>query len=175
MTLRSILLAGTMAAVAACVLVLANQAAARAPNSTSPATTVATAGIETGGYHSVITFSNVTGLPPRLAQNMMARPHETDGCAHTGDINKLVQDAIAAGENMSCTQNQASAANGVISGAAACQDDSGISGTLQFSGTYTSTHVDVNGDLAAQTPMGAVTEHIHLVSDHTGPACRSDN
>ncbi len=177
MILRSVLLAGTIGLFLACAYDAANQASAKPqPVTATQATTVAAGpGIETGGYHSVITFTNVTGLPPRLAQSMMSRPRETNGCTHTSDINKLVQDEIAVSGNMTCSQNQASAVGGVINGSAACQDDEGISGTLNFTGSYTATHVDVNADLAAQTPMGPVSEHIHLVSDHTGPTCSSDN
>lgn len=173
MFLRSALLVGAIGL--SLYALPASFSASAQPHTAASTASLASAGIEPGGYHSVITFSNVTGLPPRLAQSMMSHPHETDGCVHTGDINKLVQDAIAGAGNMTCSQNQASAVGGVINGSAACQDDEGISGTLQFTGSYTATHVDVNADLTAQTPIGPIAEHIHLVSDHTGAVCKSDN
>jgi Protein of unknown function (DUF3617) len=124
--------------------------------------------MQPGEYRTAITFSNVQGLPPALAQNMMARPRMTDGCMKSSDINAIVQDSIAAGANMTCAKDQGSAAGGVISGAASCRDEDGNSGTLTIAGTYTATHADVAADLKAQTEIGLVSEHIHLVSERTG-------
>jgi hypothetical protein len=82
----------------------------------------------------------------------------------------VVQDSIAASADMTCTEDHGSASSGVISGTARCRDDDGNSGTLAIAGTYTATHADVGADLTAQTQMGPISEHIHLVSDRTG-AC----
>ncbi len=129
-------------------------------------------GMQPGGYHTTLTYSNVRGLPPAMAQHMMSRPHVSDGCLKTGDINAVVQDAMAAGSGMTCSQDHGSASGGVIRGVASCRDDQGTSGTLTVSGTYTATHADVNADLDVKSsPMGPIFEHIHLISDRTG-SCR---
>jgi hypothetical protein len=127
-------------------------------------------GMQPGHYRTTITYSDVRGLPPQMAQHMMSRPRVTEDCMTTSDINAVVQDEIAAGGGMTCSQDQASAAGGVISGAASCRDEDGNSGTLTIGGTYSAAHADVSADLRAQTQMGPISEHIHLVSDRTG-AC----
>jgi Protein of unknown function (DUF3617) len=140
-----------------------------APNQASQAYIVQTAGMQPGKYHTTVTYSNVRGLPPAMAQNMMSRPHPTDGCLETGDINAVVQDEMAAASGMTCSQDHGSASGGVISGVASCRDDRGTSGTLTVTGTYTATHADVSADLnVPSSPMGPVSEHIHWVSDRTG-------
>lgn len=127
-------------------------------------------GMQPGMYHSTITYSNLRGLPPAMAQHMMSRPHVSDGCMETGDVNAVVQDEMAAGSGMTCSQNKGSASGGVIRGVASCQDDRGTSGTLNVTGTYTATHADVSADLNVQSsPMGPVSEHIHLLSERIGP------
>jgi Protein of unknown function (DUF3617) len=146
--------------------------ASAAPNQASQAAQahiVPTGSMQPGNYHTTITYSNVRGLPPAMAQNMMSRPRTTDGCLETGDIDAVVQDEMAAGSGMTCSQDQGSASGGVISGVANCRDDSGTSGTLTVTGTYTSTHADVSADLnVPSSPMGPAFEHIHWVSDRTG-------
>jgi hypothetical protein len=129
-------------------------------------------GMQPGQYHNTMTFEDVTGLPPAVARRMMSRAHTSDGCLRTSDINSVIDDAIAGGADMTCSQAHGSAAGGVISGGASCHDSMGNSGTLTISGTYTATHADVSGDLSAQTQIGPISEHIHLVSDRTG-ACSS--
>ena len=171
MALRSTLFIGLSGLFLACVLPASSKASA---SHTNQSTTVATPGpnrIETGEWHTVITYTSVTGLPPAIAQSMMATPHPVEGCSPDGDINAEVADAISANGNMTCSEDHGSAANGVITGVATCHDDSGNSGHLSINGTFTSTHVDVKGILTAQTEIGPVTEHMHWVSDHTGAAC----
>ncbi|MGA9341800.1 MAG: DUF3617 family protein [Rhodanobacteraceae bacterium] len=125
--------------------------------------------MQPGEYHTTITYSNVRGLPPAMAQNMMSRPQTTDGCLETGDIDTVIQDSMTAGSGMTCSQDHGSASGGNIRGLANCRDDSGTSGTLSVSGTYTATHADVSADLnVASSPMGPIFEHIHWVSDRTG-------
>ena len=168
MSMRFFLMAG-----AACALAIATPALS-SPHTHATQTQAAqlapTGGMQTGEYHTTITFSDVSGLPPAMAQHMMSTPQTTDACVRTSDINAEVQDAIAAGADMTCSQDHGSASGGVISGAANCHDDDGNSGALAISGSYTATHADVSADLTAQTQMGPVSEHIHLVSDRTG-AC----
>jgi hypothetical protein len=123
-----------------------------------------------GAYHTTVTYSDVRGLPPAMARRMTSRPHTADGCLKTSDINAVVQDEIAAGGGMTCSQDHGSASGGVISGAANCRDDQGSSGTLTLRGSYNATHAEVSADLRATTQMGPMSEHMHLVSDRTG-AC----
>ncbi len=134
-----------------------------------PEASAAPNGMQPGMYHTTITYSNVRGLPPAMAQDMMSRPHPTDGCLETGDVNSVVQDAMSAGSGMTCSQDHGSASRGVIRGVATCRDDRGTAGTLTVKGTYTATHADVSADLkVSSSPMGPVAEHIHWVSDRTG-------
>jgi hypothetical protein len=131
--------------------------------------------IQPGEWHTVITYTSVTGLPPALAHSMMSRPHPVDGCSRDGDINAAVHDAINGGGDMTCTENSLTAANGAISGTASCHDTDGDAGSMSISGSYSATHVDVNGDLSARTQMGPVTEHIHWLSDHSSDTCTTSN
>jgi hypothetical protein len=153
------------------VLIFLSGPAALAATAPAPgAGTKAIAGIEPGEYHTVITITSLTGLPPAAAQAMMANPTEVDGCTTTGDVNEIAKEALAENGNMSCSENHASAGGGKISGAAACKDEDGDAGTMSFSGTYTPTHVAINATTAVQMAAGAVTEKLTMVSDRTG-AC----
>ncbi len=162
MTLRPVLFVGTASL---CIVCAGLAAEAKNPPAHG-------GGMQTGQYHTAITFSHVTGLPMGMAQHMMSHPVLSDGCLNTTDVNAVVQDAIAASANMTCTEDHGSASGGVISGAANCHDQDGNTGALTIAGTYTATHADVNGDLHGHTSIGPVSEHIHLVSDRTG-ACSS--
>ena len=159
--------ATTAATTASAPAATANAIAASAPPAPNK--------IERGEWRTVITYTRVAGLPRALAQSMMARPRSVAGCSSDGDINAAVRGAINGGGDMTCTENTLSAANGVISGEAACRDTGGDTGAMRIAGSYSSTHVDVNGDLAAHTQMGPVSEHIHWVSDHTGEPCTHAN
>jgi hypothetical protein len=173
MTLRSMLLVGLALAFAANFSPAATDAlAAPHPSQVTAIPATGASGIQTGEYHTIINYSSVTGLPPAMAQHMMAHPSTVDTCVDSVDINAAVQDVISAG-NMTCSEDHGSAVNGVISGSATCHDTDGNSGHLSFSGSYTATHVEVAGDLAAQTQIGPISEHVHFVSDRTG-ACTSN-
>ena len=41
---------------------------------------------------------------------------------------------------------------------------------MNFKGTYASTHIEVNAEMAGNFSMGPITEKVHIVSDWTG-AC----
>ena len=153
-----------------CACALATPASSAPPSHATQAHVVQVGGMQPGEYHNAMTYTDIQGLPASMSRRLMSRPQETNGCLRTSDINAVVQDTIAAGANMTCSEDHGSASGGVISGAAACQDDDGNSGTLTFSGTYTATHADVTAVLNAQTQIGPVSEHLHLVSDRTG-AC----
>lgn len=178
MTLRSALFIGLIGLAAACGSPPAATSASPAPSSASNTATPAAPApnrIQTGEWRTVMTYTNVTGLPPALAHGMMSRPHSVDGCSNDGDINAAVHDAINGGGDMTCTENSLTAANGAISGTASCHDADGDAGNMRISGSYSATHVDVNGDLSAHTQMGPVSEHIHWVSDHNADACTGSN
>jgi Protein of unknown function (DUF3617) len=173
MMLRASVLAGVLGALAFCAVSATSFAQ---PNTASaPSTRLAAAGgIQTGAYHTVWTITSLTGLPPATAQAMMSQPAVVDDCNATTDINALVQQALAENGDMTCTQNHGTAAGGAIHGAATCRnDDDGTSGALTFAGSYSDTHVAIDGDLSVTgTPFGPVQEHVRMVSDRTG-ACTS--
>ena len=83
--------------------------------------------MQPGKYRTTITYTDVRGLPPAMMQHMMSSPHINDGCLKTSDINAVVEDAIARGGGMTCSEDHGSASGGVISGAAKCRDDQGSS------------------------------------------------
>jgi hypothetical protein len=68
MALRPLLYLGLAALCVFCVRVGTEAAAAQA------------GGMQPGEYHTTVTFSNVRGLPPAMAQHMMAHPQTTDDC-----------------------------------------------------------------------------------------------
>jgi len=177
MVLRSVLFVALAALAVGCGSPPAATDVKTAP-STHPGASMAAPAlnkIQTGAWRTIISYANVTGLPPALAHSMMSHPRQVVGCSTDGDINAAVHDAINGGGDMTCTANTLSAANGVIGGSAACHDSEGDAGTMNIAGNYTSTHVEVSGDLSANTQMGPVSEHIHWVSDHTADACASRN
>ena len=96
----------------------------------APAVYAQTSGMQPGGYRTTLTYSNVRGLPPAMTQNMMSRSHVSDGCLKTGDINAIVQHAMAACTGMTCSLDHGSASDGVIRGVASCRNDRRTSGTL---------------------------------------------
>jgi Protein of unknown function (DUF3617) len=128
------------------------------------------ASIDPGEYHTTITITSLTGLPDQVAQGIMGAPKSGDDCIATSDLNELLHDQLAVGEDMTCSENKSTATSGRLSGTATCHDTEGASGTMRFKGTYTSTHIEVTADMAGTFTMGPITEKIHIVSDRTG-AC----
>jgi Protein of unknown function (DUF3617) len=128
------------------------------------------ASIAPGEYHTTISITSLTGLPAEMAHGIMSTPHVVDNCIATSDLNELLHDELAADEEMICSENRSTAANGHLSGTATCHDTEGAAGKMGFKGTYTSTHIDVYADMAGNFTMGPITEKVHIVSDRTG-AC----
>ena len=126
--------------------------------------------ITPGEYHTKITITSLTGLPPQVTQSIMRTPRSVDNCVANSDLNRLLRDQLAVGPGMTCSENKSSAAGGRLSGTATCHDAQGASGTMSFKGTYTSTHIEVYAHLAGHFTMGPITEKVHIVSDRTG-AC----
>lgn len=159
---RILVLAGVMC------LVAGSAFAASSKQATQPSVNFGPATIQPGEYHSTITIVSITGLPPTTAQALTSQPVDVDDCVTTGDLNALAKSNLAANEDMTCSENKFSAGSGAISGAASCSNTDGDSGSMTFSGSYTQTHVAIDGNLALKMDLGPVTEKIHMVSDRTG-------
>ena len=180
MSMRIQIVAGLAGVLAACSPSpqLSSQSSSAAPSAASgPAPSVAKGSgvlnIKPGEYHTTNTVVSISGLPPAMTKAVMAHPSSgVDDCVTTDDIKKLMHDGVANNDTMKCTENTITANNGTISGNAKCRTDDGASGTLNFSGAYTATHVQVEGQVKAHTSVGEVTETMRMVSDRTG-ACKS--
>ena len=162
MRLRTALFAAAIAA--ALPLAIAASPPAKPPGAKS---VLMGDGIAPGAWHTSTQLTAMTGMPRRNASGQLSDPVTSDDCVKSSDIDAIVKDNLSPGPDVTCTQNSANAAHGAISGTATCSSE-GVTGTLKFAGTYTPTHVDIAGNLAAQAPFGPITEHIHIVSDHTG-------
>ena len=60
------------------------------------------------------------------------------------------------------------AAGGHIEGAASCTNADGDTHTMQVTGSYTSTHLEMDATMSGQTPAGPMSQHVHMVTDRIG-------
>lgn len=92
-----------------------------------------------------------------------------EDCVTSTDINELARKSlIDADEGETCSDNHMTAANGHIEGAANCTNADGDAHTMQVTGSYTSTHVEMDATMTGQSPQGPMSQHMHMVTDRIG-------
>jgi hypothetical protein len=171
MTIRALLFAS------ACVLAAcsppASQTSANGSASTAPAAPGASVGaaLQPGQYRTTVTIvsMNMPGMPASAVQQMQAHPTVTEDCMTTDDVAELTRKSLVNEESgQHCTENSINSANGHIQGTATCNSGEGGSYTMQMNGTYGSNHVDMTMNMSGQTPMGPMTQQMHMVTDRIG-------
>ncbi|MFT3729525.1 MAG: DUF3617 domain-containing protein [Terricaulis sp.] len=144
--------------------------------SASPASAPVTAsgtGIQPGQYRTVVTVvsASIPGVPPAQVQAMQAQPITDESCVTSSDINELARKSLVdADEGENCSDNHLSATGGHIEGASTCTNADGDSTTMQVTGSYTATHVEMDATMTGQTAAGQMSQHVHMVTDRIG-AC----
>jgi hypothetical protein len=164
--------------VSACALAAcsppASQTASTPASSTSAsggaANPVGTA-LQPGQYRTTVTIvsMNMPGMPAGVAEKMQGRPNVTEDCVTSDDVAELTRKSLVnEEEGQHCTENSITSANGRIQGTATCRNDDGGTYTMQMNGTYGSNHVDMTMNMSGQTPMGPMTQQMHMVTDRIG-------
>ena len=143
---------------------------------TAPAPAAASGGptgIQPGQYRTVVTIvsASIPGVPAAQLQAMQGHPMTDESCVTSSDINELARKSLVdADEGESCSDNHLTATNGRLEGGATCTNADGDTHTMQVTGSYTSTHIDMDATMSGQTAAGQMTQHVSMVSDRTG-AC----
>lgn len=171
---RSTILAGVAIMLAACsppaasTRANANQSGGA---STPTATAAGVGGILPGQYRTTVTIlaMSIPGVSASQIQAMQAQPMSDEDCVTTSDINELAKKSlIDADEGESCSDNHMNAANGHIEGAATCTSADGDTHNMQVTGSYTSTHVEMDVTMTGQNAHGPISEHIRMATDRIG-------
>ena len=129
--------------------------------------------IQPGQYRTTVTILSITmpGLPPGAAERMKAHPHVTEDCVTSNDVNEMMRHSLVdEDEGRTCSENHITTANGHMDGTATCRNEDGSTNAMQISGSYGSSHVEMNMTMSGQLPSGPMSQQIHMVSDRIG-AC----
>jgi Protein of unknown function (DUF3617) len=135
-----------------------------------PAASVASA-LQPGQYRTTVTIvsMDMPGMPANMVQQMRARPNVTEDCMTSDDVAELTRKSLVNEDSgQHCTENNVSAANGHIEGTATCSGPEGGSFTMHMNGNYAANHVEMDMDMSGQTPMGPMTQRMHMVSERIG-------
>src|SRR5262249_24474928 len=103
--------------------------------------------IQPGQYRTTVTILaiSVPGITPQQIQAMQAQPMTDEDCVADTDINELARKGlIRSDEGETCSDNHMTAANGHIEGAATCTNAGGDTRSMQMTGSYTGTHVEMD-------------------------------
>jgi hypothetical protein len=112
---------------------------------------------------------NMPGMPASAVQQMRARPSVTEDCMTTDDVAELTRKSLVNEESgQHCTENNITSAGGHIQGTATCSSGEGNNYTMQMNGTYGANHVEMDMNTSGQTPMGPMTQQMHMVTDRIG-------
>lgn len=129
------------------------------------------ASIQPGQYRTTVSILEMN-IPGIKTTTINAQPTTSEDCVTSDDVAELTNGSLLdADEGESCTRNNMTAANGHIEGSATCTG-SGGQRSMHMTGSYTSTHVDMDVTATGQAPGGAgeMSQHIRVVTDRIG-AC----
>mgnify|MGYP001164584840 FL=1 len=161
----------------ACALAACSPPAPQTGSSGAPSTAPSAPGasvgaaLQPGQYRTTVTIvsMNMPGMPASAVQRMQARPTVTEDCMTTDDVAELTRKSLVNEDSgQHCTENTITSANGRILGTATCNQRDGGTYTMQMNGTYGSNHVDMTMNMSGQTPMGPMTQQMHMVTDRIG-------
>lgn len=179
MTLRALLLA------AACTLAACSPPASQSNDASKAgsAATPSTAGppvqaIQPGQYRTTVTIMsiNMPGMPASVVEKMRAQPNVSEDCVTSDDIGELTRKSLVdADEGQTCSENRITSANGRIEGTATCRNEDGGAYTMQVNGTYGANHVVMDMNMSGQTPMGPISQQMHMVTDRIGECPAGSN
>ena len=129
--------------------------------------------IQPGQYHSVTTFISITApdMSADQIQAMKAQPIVKEQCI-TSDADSL-KNSFGVGEGESCSENRITAAYGRIDGAVTCSDSDGTH-SMQVTGNFTASHVEMDITVGGQTPQGQRSGHLRMTMDRTGDCAPAD-
>jgi hypothetical protein len=169
MKARVLMVAGLICVVAAACSPPAQDGADGGAPSGAPVTDMTS--MQPGQYRTTVTVleMNMPGVPASAMQNMNMQPISTEECVTSTDIADFASNDMQVEEGVTCTQNSMNTAGGRIEGSSTCQGPTGAR-TMQMSGSYTSTHVEMDISSTAQMPNGAgeMTQRMRIVTDRIG-------
>lgn len=173
--MRGMILAAGVALVACSPPAATNgqQSAATTSAPAAPSPGGGPTGIQPGQYRTVVTIVSaaIPGVPATQLRAMQSQPMTDESCVTSSDINELARKSlIDADEGENCSDNHMTAVNGRLEGAATCTNADGDTHTMQVTGSYTSTHIEMDATMSGQTPAGPMTQHVRMVTDRIG-AC----
>lgn len=174
MKLRFVMIAGLSAMLAAACSPPAQQGADGGPAGGAPASNMNA--MQPGQYRTTVTILEMTmpGVPASAMANMNMQPISTVECVTSTDIAEFASNDMPVEEGVTCTQNSMNTAGGRIEGSSTCQGPTGTR-TMQMTGAYTSTHVEMEIASASPMPNGAgdMTQRMRMVTDRMGD-CPAD-
>jgi hypothetical protein len=102
---------------------------------------------------------------------MQMRPNVTEDCITSEDVAELTRKSLV-NENsgQTCTENHITSGGGRIEGTATCSSPEGGSFTMHMNGTYGANRVEMDMNTSGDTPMGPMTQRMHMVTERIG-AC----
>ena len=127
--------------------------------------------MQPGLYRTTVAILEMTmpGVPASAMANMNLQPMATEECVTSTDIAEFASNDMPVEEGVTCTQNSMNTAGGRIEGSSTCVGPTGTR-TMQMSGAYTSTHVEM--EIASVSPMpngaGDMTQRMRMVTDRIG-------
>ena len=131
------------------------------------------ASVEPGKWRTTVTIleSTIPGAPAAALAAAKAKPFVGEECSTSDDVKEFTRKNLTdEDDGTTCTSNTLTVVNGKISGQSECKDSDGMTRAMTVDGSFTSTHVDMNMSLTGSTPMGPMSQKMHLVADRIG-AC----
>ena len=178
MKIRTLLLASALLA-SACLFAACSPPAqntsvspsANTPNAPVPGAASAAGSLQPGQYRTTVTIvsMNMPGMPAGMAEKMRAQPTVTEDCVTSEDVAEMTRKSMVNEEpGQTCTENHITSANGVIDGSATCTRREGGAYTMAMHGAYSANHVEMNMTMSGQTPMGQMSQQMHMVTERIG-------
>jgi hypothetical protein len=133
----------------------------------APDATAATT-VKPGQWRTTVTMLDMSapGVPAAaLAQMKSQPPSVTTDCTTSDDIREFTGKRAA--RDGQCTMSRMDAGGGRIDGESTCTVE-GMTQTVKMSGTYGAERVEMDIDINAQTPAGAMSQKMHMVSERVG-------
>ncbi|MDX2276426.1 MAG: DUF3617 family protein [Hyphomonadaceae bacterium] len=171
MRMRAVLLAGLVAAVlAACSPPASQTPGESADNSAAGGAPAGANQMQPGQYRTTVTILDMTmpGVPAAAMAQMHAQPFTTEYCVDATDVSDMSMRNMNDSESgMTCTAVRTNSSGGRIDNEATCTGPMGTM-TMQMTGTYSPTRVDIETNSTTQMQQGTMTQRSRMVSERIG-------
>jgi hypothetical protein len=129
----------------------------------------ASARLETGLWRTTITTTEMTipGAPADMMRSLMAEPMTVEEC-RTSDDPEAATEAWTQADG-ACQPGRFEVSGARFEGERTCSEE-GMTMTVRFSGTISSTRMEGETEMTGQSPLGPLTQRATIVSERVG-AC----